>query len=369
MTLQSDVSCRGLTKHFAGQTVVDAIDLEVKQGEFFSLLGPSGCGKTTTLRMIAGFEVPTSGSIALRGKDVTRVPAHRRATNMVFQQGALFPHLTVFENVAFGLEAEGVRGAELRRRVSEKIEIVNLGGFEERKPAQLSGGQAQRVAIARALAKEPAVLLLDEPLSALDLKLQVHMRRELKALHARLGTTFICVTHNQVEALEMSDRIAVMNDGKIEQIGGGTEIYSKPRTRFVASFIGETNFLPGEIIEVAGAYRTVAVAGGSIVAQSDVGAVGDSVMISVRPESISLDSYTDADAHRLSATVVEMRYLGSIVRYEVITPAGAVLAVDAQPSAEFYRPGEHVTLRWLPDSAAIFPGEAESARAEEELDA
>jgi spermidine/putrescine transport system ATP-binding protein len=369
VTPQSDVSCRGLTKRFAGQTVVDAIDLEVKQGEFFSLLGPSGCGKTTTLRMIAGFEVPTSGSIALRGKDVTRVPAHRRATNMVFQQGALFPHLTVFENIAFGLEAEGVRGAELRRRVSEKIEIVNLGGFEDRKPVQLSGGQAQRVAIARALAKEPAVLLLDEPLSALDLKLQVHMRRELKALHARLGTTFICVTHNQVEALEMSDRIAVMNEGRIEQIGGGSEIYGTPQTRFVASFIGETNFLEGEIVQAAGSRRTVAVAGGSVALESTVGAVGDSVMISVRPESISLGSYTDADAARLSATVVETRYLGSIVRYEVMTPTGTVLAIDAQPSTDFYRPGEQVTLHWLPDSATIFPAETEPARAEGDLDA
>ena len=243
-----DVRLVNVTKRFGDHVAVDSITLDVSDGEFFTLLGPSGCGKTTTLRMIGGFEQPTSGLIELKGVDVTYQPAHERDVNTVFQSYALFPHLTIYENVAFGLRRSGVKGDELTRRVGEAMELVQLVGFEKRVPAQLSGGQAQRVALARALVNEPAVLLLDEPLGALDLKLRKQMGIELKRIQREVGITFIFVTHDQGEALTMSDRIAVMSRGRIEQIGTPEDIYNSPASIFVAGFIGSANLLPGTAV-------------------------------------------------------------------------------------------------------------------------
>ena len=234
-----DVRLVDVVKRFGDAVAVDHIDLEVQDGEFFSLLGPSGCGKTTTLRMIGGFEQPTSGLIELQGQDVTWLPPYKRNVNTVFQNYALFPHLTIYENVAFGLRRKGVKDAEVKRRVSEMLELVELPGFERRKPTQISGGQAQRVALARALINKPAVLLLDEPLGALDLKLRKQMQVELKRIQQEVGITFIYVTHDQEEAMTMSDRIAVMNKGRYEQLGDPESLYERPTTRFVAGFLGD----------------------------------------------------------------------------------------------------------------------------------
>src|SRR5689334_13325102 len=239
-----------LTKRFGNGadafTAVDKIDLEVKDGEFFSLLGPSGCGKTTTLRMIGGFEAPTEGRIELQGEDVTWLPAYKRNVNTVFQNYALFPHLTIYENVAFGLRRRKVADAEVKQRVNDMLKLVELPGFEQRKPGQISGGQAQRVALARALVNKPAVLLLDEPLGALDLKLRKQMQVELKRIQQEVGITSIYVTHDQEEAMTMSDRIAVMNKGRYEQLGDPESLYERPKTRFVAGFLGVSNLLPAK---------------------------------------------------------------------------------------------------------------------------
>src|SRR5689334_14414170 len=239
-----------LTKRFGtgadAFTAVDKIDLEVKDGEFFSLLGPSGCGKTTTLRMIGGFEAPTEGRIELQGEDVTWLPAYKRNVNTVFQNYALFPHLTIYENVAFGLRRRKVADADVKKRVTDMLNLVELPGYEKRKPGQISGGQAQRVALARALVNKPAVLLLDEPLGALDLKLRKQMQVELKRIQQEVGITSIYVTHDQEEAMTMSDRIAVMNKGRYEQLGDPESLYERPKTRFVAGFLGVSNLLPAK---------------------------------------------------------------------------------------------------------------------------
>ncbi|HZY30743.1 MAG TPA: ABC transporter ATP-binding protein, partial [Candidatus Methylomirabilis sp.] len=272
---------------------VDGVSLSIRHGEFFSLLGPSGCGKTTTLRMIAGFELPSEGEIRILGEVMGETPPYHRRVNTVFQNYALFPHMAVFENVAFGLQMDKVPKAEIRERVTEALRLVRLPGMEDRRPKQLSGGQQQRVALARALVKQPAVLLLDEPLGALDLKLRKEMQLELKHIQKDVGITFIYVTHDQEEALTMSDRIAVMHDGQVLQLGTSTEIYESPATRFVADFIGETNFLDGEIESVEGELATVLVDGGlrmTAAAGADELRVGQPVTFSVRPEKIALHS-------------------------------------------------------------------------------
>src|SRR5438093_3034055 len=242
----------GVSKRFGTHAAVDDVSLEIGEGEFFSLLGPSGCGKTTTLRMVAGFELPDAGRIVLKGNDVTEVPANRRPVNMVFQQYALFPHMSVYDNVAFGLKVKRVPRAEHRERVHGMLRVVSLEGFGRRRARQLSGGQQQRVALARALVNRPAALLLDEPLGALDVKLRKQMQLELKRIQHELGTTFVYVTHDQEEALAMSDRIAVMNDGRVEQIGAASEIYQRPASAFVADFIGSLNAFDLRIDELVG---------------------------------------------------------------------------------------------------------------------
>src|SRR5213078_3312702 len=296
-----------VTKRFGAVGAVDDVSLEIGEGEFFSLLGPSGCGKTTTLRMVAGFERPDSGRIVLQGNDVTEVRANRRPLNMVFQQYALFPHMSVYDNFAFGLRVKRVPRTEHRDRVHEMLRVVSLEGLDRRRVRQLSGGQQQRVALARALVNRPAALLLDEPLGALDVKLRKQMQLELKRIQNELGTTFVYVTHDQDEALAMSDRIAVMNRGQVEQLGSPREIYERPRTAFVADFIGALNTLELRIDELVGGYSVSRFpAGERIIASVDGGhSVGQTVRVAVRPEHVQVaaaGSAGSADGSRLSGT-------------------------------------------------------------------
>jgi spermidine/putrescine transport system ATP-binding protein len=323
----ADVELRGLRKRFDDVIAVDGIDLAVRHGEFLSLLGPSGCGKTTTLRLIAGFERPDEGEVRVGGRDVTGLPPYRRDVNTVFQSYALFPHLTVAENVAYGLKQLGVRKRTRLARARELLELVQLPEVERRKPRQLSGGQQQRVALARALAKGPRVLLLDEPLGALDLKLRKELQVFLKSLHRDLGTTFVYVTHDQEEALALSDRVAVMNRGRIEQLGPPREIYDSPATRFVAEFIGETNFIRRN---------------GSIVA--------------VRPERLRL-ARGEANGRGVAGAVVTTMVIGPTVQCVVRTEAGQELLVREQRSdaggvVESLAAGERVVVTWA-DAAAL----------------
>src|SRR5438309_7577911 len=295
-----DIRASNLPKRFDDVVAVDALSLEIERGRFFALLGPSGCGKTTTLRMIGGFEEPTSGRIELGDRDVAALPPYKRDVNTVFQSYALFPHLTVFENVAFGLRRQKVRGEELKRRVREALELVGLGLLENRKPRQLSGGQQQRIALARALVNRPRVLLLDEPLGALDLKLRKEMQLELKRIQTEVGITFVHVTHDQEEAMTMADRIVIMNGGHIEQLGTPSELYERPQTAFVAGFLGASNLLEGT---VAGDDR-VKLADGTVVQVPGNALAGRSgtVQIGVRPEKLRIGG---GEANSLAGSVTE----------------------------------------------------------------
>jgi spermidine/putrescine transport system ATP-binding protein len=344
--------------HAYGETVaaVRGVDLAIAQGEFFSLLGPSGCGKTTTMRVIAGFEEPTAGEVRLHGQDVTGVPPNRRDVNMVFQSYALFPHMSVFENVAFGLRRRGVPKADIARRVGEMLDIVDLAGRERRRPAELSGGQQQRVALARALVNRPRALLLDEPLGALDLKLRQAMQVELKRIQREVGITFVYVTHDQGEALTMSDRIAVMNDGLIEQLGTPREIYEHPATRFVAGFIGTSNLLGGEVTE-AGRGNAVLSHGpdGRIEVPVRDGldvATGERLELTVRPEKIGIGPDKPGDGLcGVRGTVTEVVYLGTSTNYNVTTSAGADVVVflqNATSADDIAVRGDSVWLSWDP---------------------
>jgi spermidine/putrescine transport system ATP-binding protein len=359
-----DVRLVDVVKRFGETVAVDHIDLEVRDGEFFSLLGPSGCGKTTTLRMIGGFEEPTSGLIELQGEDVTWLPPVRRNVNTVFQNSALFPHLTIFENVAFGLRRKGVIDAEVKARVGEMLDLVELPGYEGRKPSQISGGQAQRVALARALINRPAVLLLDEPLGALDLKLRKQMQVELKRIQQEVGITFIYVTHDQEEAMTMSDRIAVMNMGRYEQLGDPESLYERPTTRFVAGFLGVSNLLSGEVLGVDGRYATVRL-GPEVTVRAPSALVGatSTVDIGVRPEKIRLRAPAEADAtpdghNRLTGVVRDASYLGVSTQYQIEARGGARLTVYEQnveraTRSELWTPGEEVVLSWSPDHSFV----------------
>ena len=329
-----DVKLVDVVKQFGEAVAVDHIDLEVRAGEFFSLLGPSGCGKTTTLRMIGGFEAPTSGLIELQGQDVTWLPPYKRNVNTVFQNYALFPHLTIYENVAFGLRRKGIKDAEVKSRVTDMLALVELAGFETRQPTQISGGQAQRVALARALINKPAVLLLDEPLGALDLKLRKQMQVELKRIQQEVGITFIYVTHDQEEAMTMSDRIAVMNKGRYEQLGEPEVLYERPMTRFVAGFLGVSNLLPGAVEGNDGAYSAVRLADDTRI-RAPRALVGDTanVSVGVRPEKIRLheaDVEAPAGHNHMSGVVRDASYLGVSTQYQIEARGGAQITVYEQ---------------------------------------
>jgi len=350
----------GVVKEFQarGEVVVAVrgLDLTIREGEFFSLLGPSGCGKTTTMRMIAGFEEPTRGGIRLHGADVTGIPPNKRDVNMVFQSYALFPHMTVFENVAFGLRRKKAAKQEITRRVGEMLEIVDLGGRGERRPRELSGGQQQRVALARALVNRPRALLLDEPLGALDLKLRQAMQVELKRIQREVGITFVYVTHDQGEALTMSDRIAVMNDGAIEHLGTPRDIYEHPRTRFVAGFIGTSNLLSGTVARVGAGQAVIEVSPDEriIVPVHDPGlAPGSTLELTVRPEKIQLSTTRPADQGCvLRGSVTEVVYLGTSTNFSVTTTTGADIVVFQQNAAaagEAVDRGDNVWLSWQPE--------------------
>jgi spermidine/putrescine transport system ATP-binding protein len=357
-----DVKLVDVVKKFGEAVAVDHIDLEVQDGEFFSLLGPSGCGKTTTLRMIGGFEAPTSGLIELQGQDVTWLPPYKRNVNTVFQNYALFPHLTIFENVAFGLRRKGARDTEVKSRVKEMLDLVELPGFETRKPNQISGGQAQRVALARALINKPAVLLLDEPLGALDLKLRKQMQVELKRIQQEVGITFIYVTHDQEEAMTMSDRIAVMNKGRYEQLGEPEVLYERPTTRFVAGFLGVSNLLPGAVEGNDGTYAAVRLADDTRV-RAPRALVGDvaNVNVGVRPEKIRLHEETaeaPAGQNHMRGIVRDASYLGVSTQYLVEARGGATIMVYEQnveraTKAELWSQGEAVQLTWSPDHTFV----------------
>src|ERR687897_185599 len=319
---------------------VEHVDLRIAEGEFFSMLGPSGCGKTTTLRMIAGFEEPTSGQILLHGRDMVGVPPFRRDVNMVFQQYALFPHMDVFENVAFGLRRKKVDKDEIRRRVAEALALVELEGRETRKPRQLSGGQQQRVALARALVNRPRALLLDEPLGALDLKLRQAMQLELKRIQREVGITFVYVTHDQEEALTMSDRLVVMNAGRIEQLGSPRELYEHPATRFVANFIGTSNVLTGRLERRGDTWALGGLGPDQRVLVAEPGGAqpGEEVELAVRPEKIVLRAEHDPpppDRTALRATVHEVVYLGTSTQYRTVTDGGTAVAVYRQSASAF----------------------------------
>jgi spermidine/putrescine transport system ATP-binding protein len=353
------IELSGVVKEFQARgevvTAVAGVDLDIREGEFFSLLGPSGCGKTTTMRMIAGFEEPTQGVIRLHGQDVTNVPPNKRDVNMVFQSYALFPHMNVYENVAFGLRRKAVAKPEITRRVGEMLDIVDMAGRSERRPRELSGGQQQRVALARALVNNPRALLLDEPLGALDLKLRQAMQVELKRIQREVGITFVYVTHDQGEALTMSDRIAVMNDGSIEHLGTPREIYEHPRTRFVAGFIGTSNLLTGTVTRLDGDHAIIQISPDEqiiVPVQDRAVSEGSRLELTVRPEKIDLTTERPAgEGCALRGTVTEVVYLGTSTNFSVTTSAGADVVVFQQNSASagnVAARGDSVWLSWNP---------------------
>jgi ABC-type Fe3+/spermidine/putrescine transport system ATPase subunit len=335
-----------VSRLYGAVAAVDEVTLRIEEGEFFSLLGPSGCGKSTTLRMIGGFDVPSRGEVRIRGVGMNDTPPHRRPTNMVFQQLGLFPHLTVFENIAFGLRLAKLERQEIARRVARQLEIVNLAGFEARYPDQLSGGQQQRVAIARALANEPSVLLLDEPLGALDLRLRQKMQVELKDIQRRLNTTFIYVTHDQGEAFAMSDRIGIMNHGRLEQVGTPQAIYRDPVTEFVADFVGETNLLRGRVARIGQGTAFVETLGLAVPLSATGISLGEAVVLSVRPEHVRLCADPQGQA-----VVRGVIFQGSFVQYALETASGELLTCrmldgGAQDGPV---PGDRVALSFATD--------------------
>ncbi|MBF8289223.1 MAG: spermidine/putrescine transporter ATP-binding subunit [Chloroflexi bacterium] len=367
-----DVRIADVTKRFGSVIAVDRMTLEIASGAFYSLLGPSGCGKTTTLRMIAGFEQPTEGEIFLAGQPVAGVPAYRRNVNTVFQHYALFPHMDVAQNVGYGLRQRGTTKAEEARRVGEALELVRLSGYDQRRTWELSGGQQQRVALARALINHPTVLLLDEPLGALDLKLRKEMQLELKALQREVGITFVYVTHDQEEALTMSDVIVVMNHGRILQMGGPTDLYERPVSRFVADFIGVSNPIAGRLVEVAG--------GGLGVVETDRGmrlrgrvtdttaspGVGDAVIVAIRPERLSVEPAAAANTPdgaivRVAGTINQGTYLGDQTEFRVATELAGELIVRRQNAAgagsgSGVGPGDPVMVSWHEEANLILVG-------------
>lgn len=356
---QSLVQIRGVSKSYDGQQmVIEGLDLEVARGEFLTLLGPSGSGKTTTLMMLAGFEIPSGGEILLNGKNITHMPPHRRGIGVVFQSYALFPHMTIAENVAYPLRVKGVGKAEAAKEVEAALAMVHLAEFGNRRPAQLSGGQQQRVALARALVFKPALVLLDEPLGALDKQLRENMQYELKQLHEALGVTMVYVTHDQSEALTMSDRIALFNEGKIQQIAAPRDIYERPDNLFVAEFIGESNRLTGEYLGLEGDHAVVRLTAGQTLRARPVGGLnpGQRVHVSVRPERMRVGA-TDDGSNRLASRITGVVYLGDSVRCTLVTEKGEeiVVKMDIERAETELKVGDNVQCSFSANVANIFP--------------
>ncbi len=361
------VELRDVVKSFGDVNAVDHVSLQIRDGEFFSMLGPSGCGKTTTLRIIAGFEFPTSGDVLLHGRSIGQTPPFQRNVNTVFQSYALFPHMSVADNVAFGLQMKQVAARDIADRVSGALELVRLGTFAERRPRQLSGGQQQRVALARALVNRPEVLLLDEPLGALDQKLRKEMQIELKQMQEQVGITFIFVTHDQEEALTMSDRIAVMSNGKALQIGTPTEIYERPNCKFVADFIGESNFIDARVTAITSAGPQIQVALETddglmlhAISERPIG-VGSAATVCVRPEKISLSPQEPGPgtANCFKVTVDRVAYIGSDTRIDVRLGQERYITSWEQNNRstldrnEYWQRGESGYLHWAPENALV----------------
>jgi len=359
-----DLQCQNVTKKFGALTAVSGVSLDVPAGSFFSILGPSGCGKTTLMRMIAGFETPTSGDISIKGRSVVGTPPNKRNVKMVFQHLALFPMMNVGENIAYGLRCRGAGKAEIADKVRDVLDRIGLPGVAHKQVSQLSGGQKQRIAIARCMVLEPDVLLLDEPLGALDLKLRERMKIELKLLQHQFNTTFLYITHDQSEALVMSDNVAVMNAGKFEQIGTPQELYHRPSSGFVAGFVGDSNRWRGRVASAAGAVCSIEVDGGTVVAASSGPlARGEEVEVFVRPEAIAIGPQGSAGGNnRMAGTVDSLLFNGANSRILVRSAAGALLEVDSPAAGEDtpLRPGDAVELsfahaRTLCFSAAARP--------------
>jgi spermidine/putrescine transport system ATP-binding protein len=359
---EADIRLENVTKRFGDMVAVDDLTLSIERGAFYALLGPSGCGKTTTLRMIGGFEDPSAGVIYLGGQVVTDLPPYKRDVNTVFQSYALFPHLSVERNVAFGLERKKLSKSEVTRRVAETLDLVQLGPLAKRRPAQLSGGQQQRVALARALVNRPRALLLDEPLGALDLRLRKQLQIELKRIQQEVGITFVHVTHDQEEAMSMADTIAVMNRGRIEQAGSAEELYERPDTAFVANFLGVSNLVDGKVLERGVETATVQTPDGTVRVPCDRMAegAGDAVRMGVRPEKIELVPATDgvpAGSNALPGTVTVASFLGVSIQYLVTAPNGEELTVIA-PNRDGHQrrtlgPGQEVLLTWDPQHTFV----------------
>jgi spermidine/putrescine transport system ATP-binding protein len=371
--MQGEVRLEELTKTFGDAVAVDGIDLHMTPGEFFTLLGPSGCGKTTTLRMIAGFERPSSGRIVLDGTDVAHIPSHKRNVNTVFQNYALFPHLDVAGNVAFGLKYRRVTKQEQRLQVQQVLELVRLAGFENRKPTQLSGGQQQRVALARALILAPRVLLLDEPLGALDARLRKDLQVELKALQRDIGVTFLFVTHDQEEALTMSDRVAVMRGGQVEQVGSPREVYEEPKTTFVADFLGVSNLLG---VEATGSERggcVLRLAERTFLAEQGETAARGALKAMIRPERIGVESHGAPGENRLPGMVERAVFLGGSYEIHVRVPGGEILRVtvanEGSPLAFGLEQGTPVTLHLPPDALRVLRPDSQPEDGRETEDA
>jgi iron(III) transport system ATP-binding protein len=355
------IAIRELAKRFGGVTAVDAVTLDIADGELFTLLGPSGCGKTTLLRLIAGFYRPDAGTLSFDERVVNQIPPYARNIGMVFQNYALWPHMTVFQNVAYGLRLRGLSGAALAARVAEGLRKVNLAGLEGRYPGQLSGGQQQRVALARALVLNPGILLLDEPLSNLDAKIRVQVRAEIRGLQQDLGITTVYVTHDQEEALSLSDRVAVMRDGRVLQVGAPRDLYERPRTRFVADFVGTNNLVAGTARAAEGEVLVVETAWGRLRARA-TGAIqpGEPCVLAVRPENVAIDlrgPATGADGNRVSGRITLASYFGNALRYDVEAADGSTLKVDIRDPwhHEALAVGTEVTVAFPPSVTLALP--------------
>nr|WP_302600153.1 ABC transporter ATP-binding protein [uncultured Cellulosilyticum sp.] len=353
------VKIENVNKTYGDNEVVKCLNLDIQKGEFLTLLGPSGCGKTTTLRMIAGFEIPTSGNIFVEGVEVQNAEPYDREVNTVFQSYALFPHMTIFENIAYGLKIKKVPKAEIKERVLHMLDLVQLTGYENRKPDQLSGGQKQRVAIARALINRPKVLLLDEPLGALDLKLRKQMQFELKRLQKKLGITFVYVTHDQEEALTMSDRIAIMSKGDLEQIGTPKEIYEQPASKFVADFIGESNIFYGMIGSSKPEVATVVLENGNAIVSGGDFKKDEIIFVSVRPENLKI-SRTPVDGFTLVGEVKEHIYIGNVNKTIITLQEGFELKMNTRPKEFVPEVGSQVFLYWDLEDAVVIKSKSQT---------